>query len=268
MPIHQPIDSTSDTLRPRPASCVVFGLLKLPSLVAATFICLPALGAPDTPTPAAQPQPASEGSVKVRGAAPLPTARRIAEQIVASADNGRRPFLIVDKIDARVHVFAPDGTLWASSPVLLGAARGDDSVPGIGERKIADIRPFERTTPAGRFKAEAGRNLGGEDIVWIDYEAAVSMHRVRATNPSERRLERLASSTVADNRISYGCINVPAAFYDAWVSPIFKIGRAPVYVLPEVRHEHEVFSFLRAGAPAPAPVSPTAQTLSAARPGN
>ena len=139
-------------------------------------------------------------------------------------------------------------------------------MPGIGERKIADILPFERTTPAGRFKAEAGRNLGGEDIVWVDYDAAVSMHRVRATNPRERRLERLASSTVADNRISYGCINVPAAFFDAWVSPIFKSSPAPVYVLPEVRHEREVFSFLKARALAP--VSPPDPALSAALPGN
>jgi len=85
--------------------------------------------------------------------------------------------------------------------VLLGLARGDDSVPGIGERKIAEILPFERTTPAGRFVGERGRNASGEDIVWVDYDAAVSMHRVRATNPKERRLERLASPTPADNRI-------------------------------------------------------------------
>jgi hypothetical protein len=63
--------------------------------------------------------------------------------------------------------------------VLLGLARGDVSVPGIGERKISDINPHERTTPAGRFISEPGRNLSGEDIVWVDYDAAVSMHRVR-----------------------------------------------------------------------------------------
>jgi hypothetical protein len=30
------------------------------------------------------------------------------------------------------------------------------------------------------------------------------MHRVRATNPLERRLQRLATPTPDDNRISYG----------------------------------------------------------------
>ncbi len=167
--------------------------------------------------------------------------RAVADWVRQARDNEGAPFLIVDKKNARLFVFDPDARLAATAPVLLGAARGDDSVPGIGERRIADIKPYERTTPAGRFVAEAGRNLQGEDIVWIDYDAAVSMHRVRATNPRERRLERLATPTVADNRISYGCINVPVAFFNAYVSPVFAAGKAVVYVLPETRALREVF---------------------------
>jgi hypothetical protein len=168
--------------------------------------------------------------------------RTVADWVAASHDNGAAPFLIVDKRNATVFVFDAQGRNVAVSPVLLGAARGDDSVPGIGERKISEIQPHERTTPAGRFVAEPGRNVQGEDIVWIDYDAAVSMHRVRANNPRERRLERLATPTAADNRISYGCINVPAAFFDAHVSPIFAAGKqAIVYVLPEVRSLRDVF---------------------------
>ena len=68
------------------------------------------------------------------------------------------------------------------------------------------------------------------------------MHRVRATNPKERRLERLATATPADNRISYGCINVPAAFFDAHVAPLFADGRrAMIYVLPDARMLRDVF---------------------------
>ncbi|MES2951400.1 MAG: hypothetical protein V4858_22945 [Pseudomonadota bacterium] len=174
--------------------------------------------------------------------------RKVADQIVAFADHNHRPFLIVDKVHTRLFVFGADGTLHASAPILIGAARGDDSVPGIGLRKIADIRPFERTTPAGRFLAEAGRNTKGEDIVWVDYDAAVSMHRVRATNPAERRLQRLATPTAADNRISYGCINVPVAFFDEHVGPIFHSGKSYVYVLPEVRSAADVFRWT-AGTP-------------------
>lgn len=145
------------------------------------------------------------------------------------------PFAVIDKKAAMLHVFDAAGSPLGSSPVLLGLAVGDDSAPDIGTRKLADIRPAERTTPAGRFVSEPGRNLQGEDIVWIDYDAAVSMHRVRASNKADRRLERLATPTAADNRISYGCVNVPAAFFDARIKPVFGARPAVVYVLPETR---------------------------------
>jgi hypothetical protein len=160
---------------------------------------------------------------------------RVAAWAVRKADNGERPFAIVDKRRAQVYVFAASGRLLGTSPVLLGYASGDMSVAGIGEKAIEDIRPQERTTPAGRFESAPGRNTLGDDVVWVDYDAAVSMHRVRATNPKERRLERLASKTAADNRISWGCINVPVDFFDRTVWPNLGKGRAVVYVLPEKR---------------------------------
>lgn len=105
----------------------------------------------------------------------------------------------------------------------------------MGSRKLADIRPAQRTAPSGRFLSGPGRNLQGEDIVWIDHDAAVSMHRVRASNKADRRMERLAMPTVADNRISCGCVNVPAAFYDALVQPVFGVMPAVIYRLSETR---------------------------------
>jgi hypothetical protein len=180
-------------------------------------------------------------------------ARSVVQWSVRTHDSGDAPFLVVDKPHARLYVLDARGNLRADAPVLLGAARGDDSVPGIGTRPIRDIRPFERTTPAGRFVAEAGRNTHGEDIVWVDYDAAVSMHRVRANNPRERRLQRLATPTIADNRISWGCINVPAAFFNRWVSPLFADGaRVVVYVLPEVHSLAQVLPGYRPVAILPA----------------
>ena len=44
--------------------------------------------------------------------------------------------------------------------------------------KIDLLRREERITPAGRFVASRGRNLRGEDIVWVAYDESVSMHRV------------------------------------------------------------------------------------------
>lgn len=181
-----------------------------------------------------------------------PAARQLMAWVRDSRDHQGLPFIVIDKPQARAYVFSASGALRSAAPVLMGMARGDLSVPGIGERPMASIRPEERTTPAGRFLAEIGRNTQGEDIVWVDYDAAVSLHRVRASNRAERRLERLASSTPADNRISYGCINVPRAFFDRQVLPLLQgaAGRAVVYVLPEVLPLTVVFPRLgqRAGA--------------------
>lgn len=174
---------------------------------------------------------------KERPSAPV---RQVAQWALASGDPRGQSLVIVDKRMARVFVLDPQGRLRGAAPALLGLARGDDSVPGIGERPLSRIRPFERTTPAGRFVPEMGVNLQGEDIVWVDYDAAVSMHRVRAKVKSERRLQRLASPTPADNRISYGCINLPAQFYEQVLAPTVRAG-AVVYVLPEQRTLAEVF---------------------------
>lgn len=167
--------------------------------------------------------------------------RQVADWALRTGDHAGADFLIVDKQHARLYVLDGKAILLGASPVLLGAAVGDDTVPGIGQRPLAEVSPFERTTPAGRFVAKRGRNTLGEDVVWVDYEAAVSLHRVRATQAAERRLERLATPTARDNRISWGCINVPVDFYDRIVHPIFQRRRAMIYVLPEVRSLEEVF---------------------------
>lgn len=169
-------------------------------------------------------------------AAPAADVRQLANGIARTRDNQGKAFFLIDKAQATLYVFDRHARLVASTPVLLGAAQGDDSVPGIGARPMAEILPIERTTPAGRFVAEAGRNLQGEDVVWVDHAAAVSMHRVRTHNAQERRAERLGTATVADNRISYGCINVPVAFYARHIQTAFAANpTALVYVMPETR---------------------------------
>ncbi len=170
-----------------------------------------------------------------------PDVRHVADWVADSRNAGQSDFVIIDKKHARVYVFDAGARLRGAAPVLLGAAKGDESVPGIGSKPVAEVLPAERTTPAGRFVAERGHNTRGEDVVWVDYDGALSMHRVLTTNSTERRLERLASPTTEDNRISYGCINVPAAFYDVYIRPVFAIRRAVVYVLPEVKTLQQVF---------------------------
>ena len=168
-------------------------------------------------------------------------ARGIADWVATSRDNQRLAFAILDKRAAQLYVFNADAHLVGSSRVLLGAAPGDDSVAGIGQRPMDQVRPEEKTTPAGRFVSHPGRNASGEEVIWVDYGAAVSMHRVRIVDPKEHRLERLASGAAEDRRISYGCINIPVAFFDAVMKPMLGASPAVVYVLPERKALTDVF---------------------------
>jgi hypothetical protein len=159
---------------------------------------------------------------------------RVADWVAASGDNRGLPFMIVDKLGAKVFLFDSGSRILGAAPALLGLGRGDDSIPGIGQRRLATMGPGERTTPAGRFEAALGYDLE-QDVLWIDYGAAISLHRVIVGNPKDRRHERLASATPLDNRISYGCINVPVAFYGGIVVPAFTGTVGIVYILPETR---------------------------------
>jgi hypothetical protein len=106
---------------------------------------------------------------------------------------------------------------------------------------LAQITPDMRTTPAGRFVATLGNDLGKLNVLWVDYPTAISLHRVINTKKAERRLERIISKAPADHRISYGCINVPAQFFDSVVDPTFKETHGIVYILPEVKEMRAVF---------------------------
>jgi hypothetical protein len=166
---------------------------------------------------------------------------RLAGWVARSRDNAGAQFIVIDKQRAHIYVFDGRARLRADSPVLIGAAPGDDTAPGVGQRPLAEVRFDERTTPAGRFVAETGRNLRGEDVLWVSYADAVSIHPVLLDKPDERRLERLATPTADDNRVSYGCINVPTEFFESSLRPLLAV-RTIVYVLPETRPLEQVFS--------------------------
>lgn len=167
--------------------------------------------------------------------------RKLADWVVDSANNGNLPFMIIDKVQARVYMFDAQGQLRGAASALLGLAVGDHTVPGIGQRKLSSILPAERTTPAGRFVASLDKDIKGEEVLWVDYDSALSLHRVVKGQASERRAERLATPSPVDNRISFGCINVPVKFYETVVSPSFTGTNGIVYILPETRSAREVF---------------------------
>ena len=170
--------------------------------------------------------------------------QQFADAAVRARDVFAKPFAVIDKPRARVWVFDERARLMDESPVLVGAAAGDVAPADIGTRPLSKVLPNEKITPAGRFVTETGRNTKGEDVIWIDYDSAVSLHRMRNV-AGENRPQRMSTPTVADNRISFGCVNIPPRFYEQVLQPYFSAEMGVVYVLPENRSRESVFPFLR-----------------------
>lgn len=217
-------------------------VMSLPSAAASPAV-------PDAVGEAAAHAPATQNFVPAaplrladfRGEPASPAARGIADWALHSGDSEGMPYMVVDKVQARVFMFDSEGQLSGAAPALLGMERGDGTAAGLGDRQLSAIAPQERTTPAGRFVASLAADLKGREIMWIDYDSALALHRVAKGTPAERRAERLQSETADDNRISYGCINVPVSFYEGVVSPALTHSSGVVYILPETRSAHEVF---------------------------
>jgi hypothetical protein len=188
--------------------------------------------------------------------------------IRSERDNRGRPFAIVDKKAARIFVFAGDGRLVGSSPTLLGATRGDIAVPGSERKAPSQLLPNEQRTPAGRFHSVPGRNNFGEDVVWVDYDASIAIHRVRPGPSAASRLQSLADTLPDDKRRSLGCVVVPESFLASVVMPT--LGRTPgtIYILPEEGPVRAMFAQLTpptlAVAPAPRAVPALATPIVAA----
>ena len=218
------------------------GLLAVGIAVASPVVAEPVAAQPVAVRPVAvRPVAETDHGAQFKGETVSVDARATANWVTASRDNHALPFVIIDKVNAKVFAFDGAGVLRGAAAALLGMARGDASVPGIGQRKLATITPAERTTPAGRFQASLGRDFE-QDILWIDYDAALSLHRVIKGRRVDDRAGRLASPTPSDNRISYGCVNVPPGFYDGVVKPLFTGTVGIVYILPETKPLRSVFA--------------------------
>jgi hypothetical protein len=157
----------------------------------------------------------------------------LAGWVVASRDSEGYPFAIIDKAAAQVMVFGGDGRLRGAAPALLGSAIGDHTAPGIAGLALREIPGRDRTTPAGRFVGGFGPSTDAGRVLWVDYDAAVSIHPTATGVPAERRAERLASPSPDDNRITHGCINVAPDFYGQVIQPTFERGGV-FYILPDV----------------------------------
>lgn len=194
-------------------------------------------------TPASTPsRPVAAAGEAGRSAA----ATRVADWIAASGDNAALPYIIVDKQAASLFLFDASGKSLGKAPILVGVAVGDEATPGIGSKNLAEIGPAEKTTPAGRFLAKYGLAAGKQKVLWVDYATSVALHPIPpGASPKERRRQRMRSPKPADHRITFGCINVPTAFYNKGVRPLFRKKGGYVYILPDTRPLEAVFPRLR-----------------------
>jgi primosomal protein N' len=176
---------------------------------------------------------------------PSMEARSLVDWAMRTGDPQGRPFVVVDKRAAHMYVFRADGQLAGHTPALLGSTLGDHTVPGVGARAQSGfVGPDERTTPAGRFEAAPGENAKGEHVVWVDYESAFAIHRLRPGFAYQARTTRMGTTSAGDKRVSWGCVVVPVAFYQQVVEKVLGRSRSVVYVMPETASLQKVFHAL------------------------
>jgi hypothetical protein len=168
------------------------------------------------------------------------TVIELAGWVVATKDNQGYPFTVMDKAAAQILVFGGDGKLLGAAPGLFGSATGDHTAPGVAGLALREIPGRDRTTPAGRFVGGFGPSIDAGRVLWVDYDSAVSIHPTATGVPSEKRVERLASPTPDDNRVTHGCINVSPTFYEKIVAPTFERGGV-FYILPDKASLAETF---------------------------
>ena len=203
---------------------------------------LPAVTPTGASAPAAYAPPVAEvRRADFRGHLASADVQHVADWSVHSADTRGLPFIVVDKVNARAYAFDRHGTLIDTTPILIGMGVGDKFAPGVLQMDMYKTKPWQRVTPAGRFFAEEDRNLEGDRVLWVDYDAGIALHRLPKKFTKQRRQERIVSPDPAEHRITYGCINVPAAFYDRVVAANFRSRGGYVYVLPDTLPLSTVF---------------------------
>jgi hypothetical protein len=179
--------------------------------------------------------------------------------IAASKDNAGKPFVVVDKVNAQVYAFTPFAQLKATAPVLLGAGQGDKAlVPQ--DAPMSAMPPSKRITPAGRYVSKLVIDNHGKVVLLVDGPNLITMHIVAKGTPAQRRAERLASVGSDDNRVSFGCVNVPPAFFTTVIDPDFRPAQGIVYILPEKTTPGQMFGFQPVPAAVTAPMTAVAAT--------
>jgi hypothetical protein len=139
------------------------------------------------------------------------------------------PTVIAVKAEGKLVVYRPETRSTMINPALFGKMLSDEY------DKIAyDIGKSKPVTPAGNFVIEKAYSTKmREPIIMFIHgkKQVVAIHPLYLGKPGERRAERLASERVEDRRITNGCINVSADFFN--MALISLPQRAKMVVLKE-----------------------------------
>jgi hypothetical protein len=157
--------------------------------------------------------------------------------------------LIMDKPNARMFVFNPDGSLFLQKKVLVGKDIGD-LYTGTGKHTPAGLftlglrdasRSTEEAKTAGAYKHGKvfvlDKALGGEASVTI-------LHSVwTKEKDAQQRVAALKKEGGEDSRYSFGCINVDADTYNGLVTRNLKqMDGASLFIVPD--NQKQVKEFL------------------------
>lgn len=143
--------------------------------------------------------------------------------LYASAKKLPSGYVVVDKPSATMFVFSKDNKLVGTSPVILGKTKGES--PNRADPNT-DQPGLYSTTPAGRYTM--GTKLVDKSVAALEYEGrSLALYGsdglyVHEIYPGEyaKRKAAMDTPTTADNRMSWGCINIDKKDYDKYLKGI------------------------------------------------
>lgn len=186
--------------------------------------------------------------IDFKGAAASDEVRLVAAWIRRDNKHKGQPFIIAAKADGLLFAFNESGKLLARTPALFGAMYSDVLTEKQADKTLDEVLESDKITPAGVFPSTAYLSPSyGESVRFAGYaHTNLLIHRA----PDAKRLKRLQSATISDNRITFGCINALPEFVDRVLLPHFS-QTSTVFVLPETQSAALFFAISDAGCLAP-----------------
>lgn len=182
-----------------------------------------------------------------KGASFSADVRIVADWMLRNNKQESGPFIIADKSGGVLYAFDRAGVLLAKSSALYGKTRGDSLTEKQAALPISQVTNADKLTPAGLFRAKGADTVYGKGVVFAEYaRTRLTIHQVFLGNKAEGRLGRLHSASMADHRVTFGCINAPAEFISRVVVPYFG-GESVIVVLPEMQSAVSFFGIDEVG---------------------